>query len=139
MKWSKRKEMNPKEKTRKVCQSQMPLLFYFCKKNLIVCNQLTLATVDGRQNSLILASSCLNFLFQRQRIKSVQTVQAWQINSYIEKQRCSTAKSQPLEEIRADLDRISVKRKEHSKGLLVQVHPSKKKKKCQVSRLGRQF
>jgi len=37
-------------------------------------------------------------------------------------------KSKPLEEIRADLDRIPMKRKYKSKGLLIQVHPWKKKK-----------
>jgi len=35
-----------------------------------------------------------------------------------------------LEEIRADLDRMAVKRKEESKGLLVQMHPRKKEEKC---------
>jgi len=35
-----------------------------------------------------------------------------------------------MEEIRIDLDRRIAKRKEEKLGLLVQVHPSKKKKKC---------
>lgn len=105
-------------------------------KNIIEYSWLTLATVDGWPNILILATSCLNFLFYRQRIKYVQTVQSLQLNSQLEKQRCSRAKSEPLKEIREDLDRIAVKRKEESKGFLVEVHPCKRKKKCQVLWVG---
>jgi len=39
-------------------------------------------------------------------------------------------KSEPLEEIRADLDRRALKRKQERKGFLAQMHPRKKKKKC---------
>jgi len=38
-------------------------------------------------------------------------------------------KSEPLEEIRADLDRRAVKRKQERKVFLVQMHPSKKEEK----------
>jgi len=42
-----------------------------------------------------------------------------------------------LEEIRAELDRIAVKRKEEIKGFLVQVHPCKGRKNVRYYRLGR--
>ena len=55
----KRKEINPKQKTKKVCKSKMPLPSYFCN-NLMVCSLLTYVTIDEWPNSSILASSCLN-------------------------------------------------------------------------------
>ena len=117
--------MNPKEKTKKVCQPKCHYYLMFCEEVKNV-QSMTSVTLDGRPNNLILASPCLNFLFQRQRVKSVQTVEAWQISSQVEKQRCSIAKSELLEEIRADFNRRVVKRKEESKGLLVQMHPIKR-------------
>jgi len=42
-----------------------------------------------------------------------------------------------LEEIRVNLDKRAVKRKEDNQGLLVQVHPIKRRKNARCIRLGR--
>ena len=138
MKWSrkKRKEMNPKQRRPGKCASPKCHCYSSFSKYLIVCSWLTPAIVDVWPNSVILTTSCLNFLFQKIENKSVQIVQSWQRSSQVEKQRRSTVKSEPLEEIRANLDRIAIKTKVESKGLLVQMHPCKRKKKCQVLQIG---
>ena len=131
-----KKKENKSQRRPGKCASPKCHYYSIFVKHFIMCTQVTSVTVDGWPNSLILASPSLNFLLQRQRIKSVHIVQAQQRSSQVEKQGCSTVKSEPMQEIREALGRRKIKRKQERKGLLVQMNPIKKKKKCQVYQAG---